>query len=100
MASKRTENLTGSGEIGKLSSTRQTRTPNTQESKPVYKLYAIIDELTECDTYFEMLEADCKTEQTLSAKQYDDIMGFCTTAFQLIKYGNKVATAVSACMRL
>ena len=73
---------------------------NTKESKPVYKLYDIIDELTECDTYFEVIEADWKTQQSLSEAQYDDIVGFCTTAFQLIKDGNKVATAVSACMRL
>ena len=72
---------------------------NTKESKLVYKLYDIIDELIECDTYFEVIEADWKTQQSLSEAQYDDIVGFCTTAFQLIKDGNKVATAVSACMR-
>ena len=72
---------------------------NTQESMPVNKLYGIIGELTECDTWFEVIEAEWKTQQSLSVAQYDDIVDFCTTAFKLIKDGNKVATAVSACMR-
>jgi hypothetical protein len=33
---------------------------NTQESMPVNKLYGIIDELTECDTWFEVIEQSGK----------------------------------------
>ena len=74
--------------------------PNTKGSTPVGKLYDIIDELTDRDQYFESIEADWKSSQTLSSAQYDDIVSFCTQAFTLLKEGCKVVGAISACMRL